>query len=87
MEGDGLTCATTLAPYKEDLSVHLPGTIRPEITLICDCPGYTYRLYCWHVSRVADAISKGWKPDFPIEYRSRTDARKVYRIERLVDEK
>jgi len=48
--------------------------------LECSCPAGTYRGKCWHLAAVEVAILKGGTFSYPIEYRSRTDARRVYLI-------
>ena len=50
---------------------------------ICNCLGNQHRGDCWHVQAVEAAILKGATFTYPIEYRSRTDARKVYLIDRI----
>ena len=56
------------------------------MNLSCTCKGWEFRQTCVHVLNVERAILKGGSFQFPIQYRSRTNATTVYLVDCL-DEK
>lgn len=63
----GNQCLVVVPFWHHDSYPHPSKAFRPP-----------YRQECWHVKAVEAAISKGATFTFPLEYRSRTDARKSY---------
>ena len=50
-------------------------------TLTCTCLGFTYRLYCKHISTVEDLLKSGGTFTFPFTVQSHRDPRRTYRLE------
>lgn len=53
-------------------------------TIVCDCKGYEYRESCKHATAIAKALSTGATFGFPIAFRSLTNPKNVYTINRIV---